>query len=315
MSDSLAVARGAIRSASAVSPRLGGQVTLAAFSDAGRPMPVRPDDAATHDSARRGTVVVRDMELVTYRWGHGDDTVLLVHGWRGRASQFSPLVRELVHEGFHVVSFDAPAHGDSPGRRTDIRDWLAAIQGLQAMHGRFRAIIGHSFGGLAALTAARDGVTTASVATIAGAGTPAAFLAEFGDAMALDEPTRAAFEAAFRRRIGESASSLERRYDAIAHPLADGIDLLIAHDEQDRQLRPEWSQRLFETHSERARLVTTSGFGHARILAADPVLDAIVGLVSEGLAGVDRARRSVIAASPADALLPDAELSPRVAGF
>jgi pimeloyl-ACP methyl ester carboxylesterase len=315
MSHSLAAARGAIRSASAIAPRLGGRVALAAFSDAGRRMPVRPDDAATHETARRGTVVVRDMDLVTYRWGHGDDTVLLVHGWRGRASQFSPLVRELVHEGFHVVSFDAPAHGDSPGRRTDIRDWLAAIQGLQAMHGRFRAMIGHSFGGLAALTAARDGVTTASVASIAGAGSPAAFLAEFGDAMDLDEPTRAAFEAAFRRRIGESASSLERRYDAIAHPLADGIDLLIAHDDQDRQLRPEWSQRLFAAHRERARLLTTSGFGHARILASDPVLDASLGLVSGGLAGVDRASSSVIAASPADAVPSGVEPSQRLAGF
>lgn len=312
MADTYASARGAIRAASAVSPELGGRVALAAFSDPGRPMPVRPDDCATHDGARRGTVVVRDIDLVTYRWGHGDDTVLLVHGWRGRASQFAPLVRELVHAGLHVVSFDAPAHGDSPGRRTDIRDWLAAITGLQAMHGRFRAIVGHSFGGLASLTAARDGVTTASVATIAGAGTPTAFLAEFGDAMALDEPTREAFRTAFRRRIGESASSLERRYDAIAHPLPDGIDLLIAHDERDGQLRPQWSQRLYEAHRERARLVTTSGFGHVRILASDPVLDAILGLVSGGLAGVDRASHSTSAASPA--MPADVALGQRAAG-
>ncbi len=169
-------------------------------------------------------------------------------------------------------------------------------------HGRFRTIVGHSFGGLAALTAARDGITTASVATIAGAGTPAAFLGEFAGTMALDDPTRADFEAAFRRRLGESPSSLERRYDAIAHPLPAGMELLIAHDDDDRQLPAEWSGRLFETHRERARLITTKGFGHSRILGSDPVLDGVVGLVTSGLAGVDRALQLQVPA-PVDELL------------
>lgn len=288
MADSFDAVRRAVRAASAVSPRLGGQTALAAFFTVGRHMAVRPDDRPTHESARRGIVSVRGLDLVSYRWGHGDETVLLLHGWQGRASQFAPLVRELVHEGFHVVAFDAPAHGDSPGRRTDIRDWLAAIDRLQATHGRFRAIVGHSFGGLAALTAARDGVTTGAVATIAGAGTPAAFLGEFANAMGLDDPTRRSFETAFQRRLGEDAGSLARRYDAIAHPLPPGIDLLIAHDEKDRQLSPVWSRRLADAHGEHARLLTTTGFGHVRILGADPVLDAAVGLVTGGLPGLDR---------------------------
>ena len=305
MVDTYAAARRAIGAVSAASPRLGGRAALAAFSSTGSRMPVRADDETTHDRARRGSVSVRDHDLITYRWGVGDDTVLLVHGWQGRASQFAPLVRELVAEGFHVVSFDAPAHGDSPGRRTDIRDWLAAIAALQAVHGRFRTIVGHSFGAFAALTAARDGVTTASVATIAGAGSASAFLTEFADAMALDDPTRAVFEAVFRRRIGVDEASLSRRFDAIAHPLPQGIDLLVAHDERDRQLSPEWSRQLFQAHRERGRLIATDGFGHARILAADPVLDAVVGLATGGLAGVDRALTPAIdAADTADSASP-----------
>ncbi|GAA1976440.1 alpha/beta hydrolase [Microbacterium pumilum] len=289
MTDTFATTRRAVAAASAISPRLGGRAALAAFfSTAGR-MPVRSADEATHDSARRGAVRVRGHELVTYRWGGGDDTVLLLHGWRGRASQFGPLVRELVSEGLHVVSFDAPAHGDSPGRRTDLRDWVAATVQLQAAHGRFRAIVGHSFGGLAALTAARQGVTTASVAAIASAGSPAAFLSEFSDAMRLDEPTRRHFEADFRHRIGEDEASLIRRYDATADPLPADLELLLAHDDTDRQVSPTWSLALLESHRDRARLVRTTGLGHVRLLACDPVLDAVVGLVTGGLYGVDRA--------------------------
>ena len=159
------------------------------------------------------------------------------------------------------------------------------------MHGRFRAIVGHSFGGLAALTAARDGVTTASVATIAGAGSAGGVPR---GVRASDGPRRAA--RAQSSRLPSAAGSARtrhpstRRYDAIAHPLPEGIDLLVAHDERDRQLSAGVvAQRLYEAHRERARLVTTDGFGHARILGADPVLDAVVGLATGGLVGVDRA--------------------------
>jgi hypothetical protein len=41
--------------------------------------------------------------------------------------------------------------------------------------------------------------------------------------------------------------------------------------------------------------------GHARILAADPVLDAVVGLATGGLAGVDRALAPAIDATDAAA--------------
>jgi hypothetical protein len=96
-------------------------------------------------------------------------------------------------------------------------------------------------------------------------------------------------------------ASVSHRFDAIAHPLPQGIDLLAAHDERDRQLSPEWSRQLFQAHRERARLVATDGFGHARILAADPVLDAVVGLATGGLAGVDRALAPAIDATDAAA--------------
>ena len=168
MVSSFTVIRGGIRATSAVSPRLAGRFATQAFSLTQPRMPVREADAVTHFAARRGTLRIGSADVTTYRWGAGDRTVLLLHGWRGRASQFAPLVRELVSEGFHVVSFDAPAHGDSTGRRTDIRDWIEATEQLQRAHGRFSAIVGHSFGALAGLTAARNGVTTGAVAAISG---------------------------------------------------------------------------------------------------------------------------------------------------
>ena len=98
----------ALRAADRVSPALAGRLALPLFRQVRPALPVRPADRAVHEHAERGTITVRGREIVTYSWGRGPETVLVVHGWRGRASQFGPIVRELRAEGFRVVGFDAP---------------------------------------------------------------------------------------------------------------------------------------------------------------------------------------------------------------
>jgi len=265
-----------IRTASAVSPALGGALAYRAFFRTAPRMPVHPRDAETHSAARRGTIVVRDAEVCTYEWGAGDRTVLLLHGWQGRASQFAPLVRELVSEGFRVVSFDAPAHGSSRGRRTDIRDWVEAAGRLQSLAGPFSALIGHSFGALAALTIARSNVPADTVVAISGAASPAAFVAEFTRELGLGDATVARLEQRFRARLGVDERELVARYDAARHPLPEGTELLVVHDRADRRMPDADALRLHAAHAGRSRLVRTEGFGHTRILQADAVLDAVI---------------------------------------
>ncbi|MEU1973093.1 alpha/beta fold hydrolase [Microbacterium sp. NPDC019599] len=275
------------RAASAVSPELAGRLALRAFFVTQPRLPLREADAATEAAAERDSIRVHGKEVVTYRWGRGDDTVLLVHGWRGRASQFAPLVRELVADGFHVVAFDAPAHGSSAGAPTDIRDWIAAIEALQQRHGRFRLIVGHSFGALATLTAVRSGTTTARVATIAGAGNPQVFVDQFSTMLDLPPRAKAAFERRFHARFGEDAASMRLRFDAVANPLPEGVELLAVHDETDRQVPLAASADLVSAHLDGARFVRTHGFGHNRLLGADETLDAVTALATGGLARVD----------------------------
>ncbi|RXZ40657.1 alpha/beta fold hydrolase, partial [Agromyces binzhouensis] len=158
----------AIRAAELVSPEASAAAALPLFMRVGGRLPVRPSDRSVHAAATHSTIRVRGRDLATYEWGTGPDTILLVHGWCGRASQFAPIVRELRAEGFRLLAFEAPANGESAGRRTDIRDWLAAIHALQAREGRFHTIIGHSFGAMAARAAVGDGVSTGGVVAIAG---------------------------------------------------------------------------------------------------------------------------------------------------
>ena len=66
------------------------------------------------------------------------------------------------------MAFDVPANGESAGRRTDVRDWLAAIGALQSREGRFHTVIGHSFGAMTSAAAIRNGASAGALVAIAG---------------------------------------------------------------------------------------------------------------------------------------------------
>ena len=289
-----------IRTTARLSPSLAGYLSYRAFFAPGPRMRVREWDATTHSEARHRSLTVRGIEITGYEWGSGPKTVLLLHGWRGRASQFAPLVRELVYEGYRVVSFDAPAHGVSKGRRTDVRDWAMLAEQLQAIHGPFAMIVGHSFGALAALAAARSTVPTPAVTVIAGAAGPAAFLGEFAREFRLDRATAENLTARFHRRLGIDETTAQARYDAAQHPLPVGTALLVVHDRTDQRMPDADSLRLHAAHGARSRLLRTDGFGHTRVLSADATLDAVVAMVTGGLPAVDRLGTTTLPSWPAE---------------
>lgn len=280
MATGIDVARSTIAAVRAVSPRLGAHVAFRTFFSTRPRLAVHARDAATMKRATRERLTVRGTRVAAYRWGDVGPVVVLAHGWRGRASQFAPLVRSLVADGHRVVAFDAPAHGASRGSRTDVRDWVAALTRLQARYGPFRAVVGHSFGGFAALTAARHGLQTDAVITIASAGAPSAFLDEFARMMSLDPTTREGMERLFLRRVGEDAASLGERYDAVAHPLDGDVPLLLIHGTTDAQLPAAESERLRDAHPD-SRLLLVEGAGHTRILAAPEVLAMVGAFVAD----------------------------------
>ncbi|MEV7619422.1 alpha/beta hydrolase [Microbacterium sp. NPDC089321] len=276
MSALMSIAASGIRLLGAVSPGLTARIALAAFFSTTPRMPVREDDRHTHSQAVRREIEVRGRRVTSYEWGRGTRAVLLMHGWNARAAQFATLVRELVSEGYRVVSFDAPANGDSPGRRTDVRDWVAAAHQLSDSEGPFDLIVGHSFGGFAALAAVRSGVSTPRVATVSAAGAVQAFHDQFAATLRLAPPVRTSFEKQFYRRLGLSRATADAHYDSLQNPLPADVELLIVHDVDDRRLDVGHSCELHAAHRGHSELLLTRGYGHNRTLRADPVLDAIL---------------------------------------
>ncbi|WP_293694504.1 alpha/beta hydrolase [uncultured Agrococcus sp.] len=293
-------ARRLVRALDRISPRLAATMTYPTFIRVGARRPVREEERATHEQASRSVIDVGRRRVVTYQWGSGPKTVLLVHGWRGRASQFAALVRELTYEGYRVVAFDAPGCGESPGRRTNIGDYYAAVAELADLEPEpFHAIVSHSVGSLAALAVTSEHAATRRLVAVS-AITRFRYLSEkFARIAGLSESARGVLEARYGRRLRNSAPDVYNRFDFTAAGLPNDLRLSFIHDRKDRWAEIDEVRRLVAMHGGAPKLMETEGFGHSRTLSADATLDAVLAAVS------DSERTEVQAADPT--LVPLAE--------
>lgn len=288
MNASLSSAGAAVRTAGWISPQWGAAVAMPMFAHVAKPRAVGAGEQATMWKAQRSIVRIpglslQGVDVVAYGWGRGDDVVVLAHGWNGRASQFATLVRELVAEGYRVVAFDAPAHGDTGGRATYLIDWTDILAALQLRYGRLHTVIGHSFGGLAALIAAADGLAVDRVVTVAAPADAGTLHSQFQGMLRYDDRTAAALRVNFAARYFPGEADPFSRLSSVARPVPAGVSLLAVHDETDRMVPYDELVRIAAANPT-ARALTTRGFGHNRVLAADPFLDAVIEFVGEPVA-------------------------------
>lgn len=82
-------------------------------------------------------------------WGDANaPLIFLCHGWESRGTHFHVIIRALLAQNFQVIGWNAPAHGASPGRKTQILSMtLALIEDLESQGLEPAAYIGHSMGG------------------------------------------------------------------------------------------------------------------------------------------------------------------------
>ncbi|MFF5970917.1 alpha/beta fold hydrolase [Streptomyces sp. NPDC012769] len=258
--------RTALNAAARVAPAPAGRAVFHLFvRPAGRAR-VKPAEERLMAAARVDRIRVRGKEAVVYAWGDGRRPVLLVHGWSSRASHLAAFVEALLGRGYSPVAFDAPGHGDAPGRATNIIEYRAIIRELHARHGDFDAVLAHSFGVLAALFALRDGVRAGRFVGISGVGSFTLLTDWFQGAFGLTGHAMRAMRRHVERRLVPDEPEIWRRLDADWRPGDLGAPVLLIHDEADEMVPLAHAHFLARAHGERARLVVTRGLGHRRIL-------------------------------------------------
>ncbi|NGN67113.1 alpha/beta hydrolase [Streptomyces sp. A7024] len=277
-----ALLRTSLNATSSAAPRLAGRAAFALFR---RPLVrprLRPYERELMASAWYGSTTVNGKNVVTYCWGDGERPVLLVHGWQSRAAHFSAHVAALRSAGYSPVTFDAPGHGASGGREMTILEYREIMRRLGAEHGRFDAVIGHSFGAMAAFFAVRERAVAADrLVSLAGIPDFGHLVRQFRVELGLRER----LEDEVRRRVVDYLFPLEgdiwERFSSAVRPEEVNVEqVLLVHDADDRRAPAELSERVAAAYGDRARLVVTRGLGHNRILRDADTAAAVLDFVT-----------------------------------
>jgi pimeloyl-ACP methyl ester carboxylesterase len=270
---SLTVMRGALKLLSATAPGVASRVAADLFMTPRRFSAPKREQEVLAQGTPFTVKLGASTEVRAWRFGAGP-AVLLTHGWEGRGSQLTPFVAPLVERGYSVVTFDAPGHGASPGSRSSLPHFAWALRGVAdaiAADTPAHAIIAHSLGCAAATLALREGLSVNRAVYLAPPLNPVEYTARFGDILGLDDATirglQKRIEERFARKwsdysLGESARTMT-------------TPLLVVHDREDRDTFWSEGAALAEAWPG-ARLLTTEGLGHRRILRDAGVIEAVV---------------------------------------
>ncbi|KZC19518.1 MULTISPECIES: alpha/beta fold hydrolase [Rhodanobacter] len=220
---------------------------------------------------QRGELHVNGETIATYVWGDPSSQpyALLAHGWSSFGLRFLPWVAQLRAQGLAVVTFDQPGHGHSTGKLCTLPEFIATIRAIGAHYGNAALAVGHSLGG-AAVTFAQDEAWRAEqLILVAPAADMKAAARRFFRFVHLAGYLREPFYAWLHRRTGVHIDELrvERKLPMLGQPA------LIVHDLDDADV-PWGEGERYAQHWPGARLHTTQGLGHRRVLDAPEVIGA-----------------------------------------
>ncbi len=213
--------------------------------------------------------------LKGYEWGSGDRTVLLVHGWRSRGTALRSFVPGLLAKGYRIVAFDAPAHGNSPGKRTTLPQFSGAVRAVLNHLGGVEGVITHSFGGPSTIFALRAQEEDFSINKVVLISTPSSLenMADgFMNAVNAPMPVVKEFYRILENRIG---IPLSQAHISKFYPALDIGQTLLVHDEMDEIVPFNEAESILNQWPD-TRLVATSGYGHYKIMKNPDVVERVV---------------------------------------
>ena len=237
--------------------------------------PPRARDAAASAldlvDARSSFLEHKGRHIAMWRWGSREaPAVLLTHGWGGYAAQMRAFVFPLLQAGYRVIAYDQPAHGVSEGRLTGLPDFADVLAEVAAFHGNVEAAVAHSLGGAAAALALANGKASfRKVVLVSPPSDLVGYSRRFARWYWMPEAVRKGMQAAIEERYGVRWENLE--VPRVAPRLS--AQALVIHDRNDL-LMPWTHGATVARHWPGAKLMSTEGLGHRRILSDERVTRA-----------------------------------------
>lgn len=221
------------------------------------------------NSATPFQVVSREKKIQLWKAGEGP-SLLFVHGWNGRGVQFQRFFHPVLDSGYSVIFFDAPAHGNSDGERTNYLEVTASIKSIfdHEIGKDIVGIIGHSLGASAVINHLSRHPSEIPIVLVA----PALRLMEllFTSFQLHGIPDQVS-----TKLVGEVEEEFQLPLET-QNPI-DLIkqltnDILIIHDKKDKTT-PIGPSAQIAKELENIELLETEGFGHNRLLKQKHIID------------------------------------------
>jgi pimeloyl-ACP methyl ester carboxylesterase len=224
------------------------------------------------NQAKTTTVKIKNKKVVIYEWGQTHNpSILFIHGWAGRATQFRKFYNVFINAGYRIISFDGPAHGKSSGKRTNILEFTETVDAVLKLKGTPEGIISHSFGGTVSLFSIVQKIPIKKLVTI---GTPVIgdlLIDSFLKAVNGTVATREGFKKYLLKKYGRSFDEFTAGW--LLQKLPNEIDLFIIHDEHDKEVSIQHAEAAAKIYPG-ATMLRTQGLGHARILKDVKVINS-----------------------------------------
>lgn len=262
-----------------VSPRLAGKLALRLFMTPPKfGTPKREEKL--RESATLTFYNINNRNISVRSWGKGP-AVLLSHGWGGRCTQLGAFIEPLVAAGYRVIGFDIPGHGDSSGKKTNMLDVANIIANISAQEGPFKAIIGHSFGsGTALLSLDRHDIEAEKIVLVSCFSDVMWITEIFGEVFSMRKSTLEAMRKIAMEKFAHTYGSAWKWDDLSPQHTIRNVtgDVLLVHDEKDHEVPYNHALHLHKV-APQATLLTTSGYGHRKILMNRRCVEAAVDFI------------------------------------
>jgi esterase/lipase len=237
--------------------------------------PPKSKELGLLDSAELYSHSYKAQDVQVYEWNRGSDkSVLLSHGWSGRGGQFWALIPQLVNAGFHVVTYDALAHGRSAGKKTHLWDFQKIIEQLSIRNKGFHYIIGHSLGGVAGALALKNRAKAKGLITINSPSISKEMIESFVSTINGSESLVKYFRTYIEDNFGVTLEEYEL-LNVVPQLLKAEIEVSIIADKDDRDV-PFRHSEVLKSQNPSIDSFFTQGYGHNKLLGNQEMIDFVL---------------------------------------
>jgi len=198
-----------------------------------------------------------------YKWGHGTESILFVHGWQSNTYRWKSIIEAFDQNKYTLYSFDAPGHGNSGGRICTVPLFEKTIEALIEKKGAMNHIIGHSIGSFScAAFMFHKEYKPMSYVSLASPYSASEFINDFKNRLKLSPKTFKFLLEYFENYVGHPISHYNHQTFCLS---INPEHTLIIHDKMDRATSYENSVKMHQhllLAGRSVELVLTDGYRH-----------------------------------------------------